>query len=320
MINGKFFATDDFDLAGHRFLNWKWLEDLPTDGAEEGQVIAIVGGEPVWSTVTSDGIVSVAWDDITGKPSTYAPSSHTHPWEQVTSKPLFVNSITAGAGIDISATTGTVQITNSGVTSVAAGTGISLSTSVGAVTITCDVVAPSDLDGTSDGYSTGEVPTWNATTSEFEPGTPSGGGGGDVGFIVAVKSSDEIKTSDNTPAPDSDLKVDLDANKTYAVICQLMFSAHSTPDFKSEWYGPTGIDVRMAYDLDSPNALLYTTASAGPTSPGSGTTAYRTIQWHGIVTMATTAGTFGVEWSQNTSHSASTILRAGSYMLVFPTS
>lgn len=30
---------------------------------------------------------SVAWADITGKPSTFAPSAHTHPWSEVTDKP-----------------------------------------------------------------------------------------------------------------------------------------------------------------------------------------------------------------------------------------
>jgi hypothetical protein len=111
MIRGKFLAQDDFDLAGHRLRNWKWLDDLPTDGAEEGQVPAYVGGKVVWSTISTSGVVSVAWDDITGKPATFPPSDHTHPWDEVTGKPTFVNSITASTGIDINVTTGNVQIT-----------------------------------------------------------------------------------------------------------------------------------------------------------------------------------------------------------------
>lgn len=47
-----------------------------------------------------------------------------------------VNSVSAGTGVSVNATTGAVTVTNAGVTSVAAGTGISVSASTGGVTIT----------------------------------------------------------------------------------------------------------------------------------------------------------------------------------------
>ena len=47
-----------------------------------------------------------------------------------------VNSVAAGTGISVSATTGALTVTNAGVTSVTAGTGISVSGSTGGVTIT----------------------------------------------------------------------------------------------------------------------------------------------------------------------------------------
>ena len=115
MINGKFFAIDDFDVAGHHILNWIWLQDIPVGDSTEGQVIANVSGVATWATLTSSGIVSVDWDDITNKPAVFPPEDHTHPWDEVTGKPTFVNSITAGIGIEISAQTGTVQITNEAV-------------------------------------------------------------------------------------------------------------------------------------------------------------------------------------------------------------
>ena len=46
-----------------------------------------------------------------------------------------VTSVTAGAGVSVSASTGAVTISNTGVTSVTAGTGVSVSASTGAVTI-----------------------------------------------------------------------------------------------------------------------------------------------------------------------------------------
>lgn len=46
-----------------------------------------------------------------------------------------VNSVSAGTGISVSATTGALTVTNAGVTSVTAGSGISVSASTGGVTI-----------------------------------------------------------------------------------------------------------------------------------------------------------------------------------------
>lgn len=37
--------------------------------------------------VSSGGGGTVAWADVTGKPTTFAPSAHTHPWSEVTGKP-----------------------------------------------------------------------------------------------------------------------------------------------------------------------------------------------------------------------------------------
>jgi len=85
MINGKFFATDDFDLAGHRFLNWRWLEDLPTEGASENDVIKIIDGVPAWAPGGSGGSGGpVDWDDILNKPTEFPPEDHTHPWSALT--------------------------------------------------------------------------------------------------------------------------------------------------------------------------------------------------------------------------------------------
>ncbi|MCY3678754.1 MAG: hypothetical protein OXH66_14395 [Gemmatimonadetes bacterium] len=38
------------------------------------------------------GSFTLAWSSITGKPSTFAPSAHTHPWSQITGAPSFFNS------------------------------------------------------------------------------------------------------------------------------------------------------------------------------------------------------------------------------------
>jgi hypothetical protein len=82
-MRGKFQATGDLDLAFNRIRNWRDIADLPTVDAEEGQVIALVDGVAAWTTV-SEGGSTVAWDDITGKPSSFTPEAHTHTESEIT--------------------------------------------------------------------------------------------------------------------------------------------------------------------------------------------------------------------------------------------
>jgi hypothetical protein len=114
MIRGKFLAQDDIDVAGHRILNWKWLDDLPTDGAADGQVLIYSSGSVTWATISASGVVSVDWPDIQNKPTEFPPEAHTQDWGTITGKPTFVNSVTGGLGISVSAATGAnIEIANS---------------------------------------------------------------------------------------------------------------------------------------------------------------------------------------------------------------
>ena len=110
MIRGKFLAQDDFDLAGHRFRNWQWIADLPTREGSDGQIVAIVDGAAQWVTATADGLVIVEWADILNKPTEFTPEAHTHPWDEVTGKPTFVNSLTVGTGLQTTAATGNITV------------------------------------------------------------------------------------------------------------------------------------------------------------------------------------------------------------------
>lgn len=58
-----------------------------------------------------------------------------------------VNSVGAGTGISVSATTGALTVTNAGVTSITAGTGISVSASTGGVTISAAGGGVTSLNG-----------------------------------------------------------------------------------------------------------------------------------------------------------------------------
>ena len=93
MIRGQFLATDHFDLAFNRILNWNTLEDLPSGDASSGEVLVWSGSRWAPGTVSASGVVSVTWGDVGEKPT-------------------FVNAISAGDGINVSNATGTVTISD----------------------------------------------------------------------------------------------------------------------------------------------------------------------------------------------------------------
>lgn len=59
MIKGKFTATDDFDLSGHHLKDWRYLADIPQDGAVERQFLVYNGTSWVPSDIASDDVQSI---------------------------------------------------------------------------------------------------------------------------------------------------------------------------------------------------------------------------------------------------------------------
>jgi hypothetical protein len=94
-----------------------------------------------------------------------------------------VNSVSAGTGISVSATTGALTVTNAGVTSVAAGTGISVSASTGGVTITNTGPTTTSQIQTQLFTTSG---SWTAPTgvTKVKAICAGGGGGGNFGYEV----------------------------------------------------------------------------------------------------------------------------------------
>ena len=78
------------------------------------EIPATMSRWPSWSEVTGKPSTFAPsahthdWDDISGKPSTFAPSSHTHTWAQVTGKPSWITTNDgSGSGIDADLLDGT---------------------------------------------------------------------------------------------------------------------------------------------------------------------------------------------------------------------
>lgn len=111
-IDGRFQATDDFNLDGHHIVGMTFLSDLPRGGASDNQVLAWNGEEWTPTTLSGTSVVSVSWGDVTDKPDTFPPSTHTQPWDTITNKPNLVNTVNAGFGIAVTTSTGDVTVSN----------------------------------------------------------------------------------------------------------------------------------------------------------------------------------------------------------------
>jgi len=125
----------------------------------------------------------------------------------------------------------------------------------------------------------------------------------------AQKSADQTINNNNTLFDDADLKISLEANSTYLIDFFMLFNSAAAADIKfciKAITGATGY-WGVSYDV-SPTAK-----SIGDVQ-SLGTDGSNQFTWfHGII-KTTTAGTFQVQWAQNTSDAGDTTLKAYSYI------
>lgn len=215
-IAGRFQATDDINLDGHHIVGMTFLEDLPRGGASTGNVLAWNGEQWTPSSLSGGGTATVTWGDILGKPSVFAPESHTHDWSEVTDKPTFVNSITAGTGISLSSTTGAVTVTcdltwgeladkPSLVNSLTAGTGIAVSGTTGDVTVAVSLTAGTyiNINGATISVDSTSVITSAVESLTAGTGISISGTTGDVTVAITLTAGTYINVNGATVAVDS---------------------------------------------------------------------------------------------------------------------
>lgn len=147
---------------------------------------------------------------------------------------------------------------------------------------------------------------------DFDSGGGGGGGGGAT-VLLAQKESDETKTNDNTLVIDGDMQFELEANSSYSLEGIFHVQGDASGDFKFSFTAPVGTLGYLANPSlagGSPNTLsgTYNVALFGAA-------AHRVAQVHTTITTTGTAGTFGLEWSQQTSFGTGTTLKEGSYIL-----
>ncbi len=143
----------------------------------------------------------------------------------------------------------------------------------------------------------------------------TGGGGGGINILVAVKTADETINSDATLTDDTDLQVELLASKTYAIFGFIYWESPTAPDFKYALSAPAG-----ATGLKSSGNW---TASGNATQSDHTTSQFltgvagstRCTPFMVTIRNSTTAGTLAFQWAQNTINVADTILRINSWMV-----
>jgi hypothetical protein len=139
---------------------------------------------------------------------------------------------------------------------------------------------------------------------------------------LAVKTSTTARTSTTTLADDPDLQLPVLANAIYEYHGQCRYDGDAAADIKVAHVGPSG--ATMSYhnvaqtvtaaaqtDIQTQAAMNITTAySFGCRGAGS----LFVLDFHGILVIGGTAGTFKLQFAQNTSSGTATNLFANSFM------
>lgn len=133
--------------------------------------------------------------------------------------------------------------------------------------------------------------------------------------LLIRKTADESINTSTTFQNDNELTAAVEANSTYWCHLHLQTSSAVTPDFKYQFSKPAGATTPAW------NAVYFTTAAAltasisGDALSTGGFGADLPIEaWGYLIT--TNAGQFTLQWAQNTSDAGSTIVRAGSALIL----
>lgn len=138
-----------------------------------------------------------------------------------------------------------------------------------------------------------------------------------------TKTADESITSDSTLSDDAALKFTMAANKNYAIRGYLAYtSANATPDFKFIFNGPASPTAVQGYsqfvplnnDTTAPSSDAFNSYANSANSVTGADVGLGWVKFDLFVQNGANAGTFAIQWAQNTSNGATTTVSKGSYM------
>lgn len=136
---------------------------------------------------------------------------------------------------------------------------------------------------------------------------------------VVGKSTTETRNLDTTLTDDDELLFSVDASSLYLFRGTIHFATHTTPDFKWGLAGPAATTIRVHRRSLAPGASSYGAIAvddvySGPLSLLVGAIDDGMIFFEVSLLVGGSGGTVSFQWAQNTSDSADTLVRAGSYI------
>ena len=134
---------------------------------------------------------------------------------------------------------------------------------------------------------------------------------------IAWKTADETITSSTSFQNDDHLLVALAANATYLMRAQLMYSAATAADIKTEFAVPSGTTGELKVGaFGSGVSAAAELANLTDTVIFDGNALDAMALMFGTVTVSSTAGNLQLRWAQFASNGTGSVLRAGSYLEV----
>ncbi len=130
--------------------------------------------------------------------------------------------------------------------------------------------------------------------------------------LVIRKAATESITTDDTLSDDAEFFCDLEASSTYEVTFLLLVNAHATPDLKLNVTLPASGGANGV--VIGPTAVLSFVESADHVVAGAAADEGLLVKLS--VVIAATAGTFALQWAQNTSDGNATAVLLDSVMTV----
>lgn len=132
-------------------------------------------------------------------------------------------------------------------------------------------------------------------------------------FGKVVKSADETIVNDDVLHDDLELKVTLQANKSYGFMMMVLYTSIDPMDIRFQI--PTDSDgevVRTNQNTDIPTTPV---ANFFPSRNNSANPSMYSL--FGVINTSTTAGDFIIRWSQSNPNANPTTVQKGSYFLVW---
>lgn len=135
----------------------------------------------------------------------------------------------------------------------------------------------------------------------------------------ASKGVDQNVTSSTALANDADLALTVTSSSSYRVMGRLIYTGgtQGSSDLKIGWTAPSGSTFlwnTLGQDTSGNTTWTNTKLLSDTVSQGSASGATRMVMVEGILLTGSNAGTFHLQWAQNTSSGTATTMRTGSVL------